>query len=405
MKTLVVVNFPPYPPMNGSPLRVWQHINVLATRGPVYVFSAGGEREPTVRDIPGVAEWVHFNDSDFPEPNRLISRIVRVLISRQYLMPNPFAQIKINRALRRCLKQIAPDVIVLSHWKNACPAPLRGHANLVLDMHNIESLLATGVRNVAESKLKRNVVLWRWRRRERDLARTAKRIWVCGPNDIAALKELDPRLPPPLVWPNAIDLKRYEALRNRQVKPPAGLEPRVPTIGYTGFYSYSPNLIAATDLIENIFPLVAEQFPGTRLLLIGDGASSSMKRAAQKDSRIVVTGGVNDVEPYLAAIDVCVVALQSGGGTRLKILECFAAKIPVVSTSKGVEGIAAVPGRHVQVADSSSGLAECAIALIRNPEARQRQVDAAFELVRQHYSWDALAARVDEALTDAVGVR
>jgi glycosyltransferase involved in cell wall biosynthesis len=399
VKTLLVANFPPYPPSSGTPLRVWQHINVLATRGPVHVFSVGGEREPGTTAMPGVASWTHFNSSEFSTSDGPFAKIARALFPRQYVLPDTFARFPINRALRAEIDRFAPDLIVLSHWKHACPAPLRRRNNLVVDLHNIESLHAPAVRTRVKSKLLLNALLWRWRMRERALVRRAKRVWVCGPNDAVLLKELDPRAPSPEIVPNAVDVGRYARLRSGAACLPGHLEPAFPTIVYVGMYAYQPNAEAALELIEGVFPLVLERLPAARLLLVGGGATSEMKQAAAPNPRVVLAGWVDDVEPYLAAADVCVVPLRTGGGTRLKILECFAAGIPVVSTAKGAEGIDAVPGRDIRIAETSRELADSALELMSDGLARRRQADCAYDLVEKVYSWDAIERRIDFAVS------
>ena len=68
------------------------------------------------------------------------------------------------------------------------------------------------------------------------------------------------------------------------------------------------------------------------LLGLGADPTTSMNAAAERDARIVVTGLVPDVVPFFAVGTVMAVPLFLGGGTRLKILEGFAAKVPVVTT-------------------------------------------------------------------------
>jgi glycosyltransferase involved in cell wall biosynthesis len=405
MKTLFVVNFPPYPPTSGTPLRVWQHINVLATQGPVYIFSAGGERDATTAGMPIAAGWRHFNSSEFSKSNGLLAKIARAILPRQYVLPGTFAQFAINRALRAEILQQKPDVIVLSHWKNACPRPLRKRNDLILDMHNIESLLGTGVRATVRWGFVRNAVLWRWRRRERALVRHASRVWVCSLNDVERLKRLDPSAPTPIVVPNAVDIGRYTKVREKTIELPEDLAERVPTIVYIGPYSYDPNRRAAMELINEIFPLILAKVPTALLLFVGDAPTTEMKQAATRDSRIVVKGRVDAVEPYLAAATVSIVPLRTGGGTRMKILECFAANIPVVSTSSGAEGLDVSSGREIRIAESARDLADNAIDLLVNERARREQVHSAFALVSSAYSWDALAQNIAAALTPSLQLR
>jgi len=91
---------------------------------------------------------------------------------------------------------------------------------------------------------------------------------------------------------------------------------------------------------------------------------------------------------------VCVVPLRAGSGTRLKILEAMALGRPVVSTSLGCEGLAAVDGEHLLIANAADDFAGKVVALLRDQRLRQQIVEAGRRLVVSHYDWDALAQRL-----------
>lgn len=398
MKTLFIAAGVPYPPRGGAPQRWWQNINVLSTRGPVHVLSVGGGEliEPA---MPVAADWVHLDSSEFPAKRGVRSMFARIFAPRQYAVPDVLATAPINKRLREIIERLEPDIIVLSHWKNDYPEPLKGRRNVVLDMHNIESLIGNDVKHVKPAIL-RALLLWRWRARERRLVLCAARTWVCSTSDAAQLRRLGSHLPAPVVWPNAVDLTFYAGVRERTVTLPPGLGRNGATIIFVGLYSYWPNRAAAEELIEQVVPRVLERMPRARFLFVGGSPTHEMMKAAQDDPRIIVTGKVDDIRQYLAIADVCVVPIRTGGGTRAKILECFAAKIPVVSTAKGAEGIDAEPGREIRIAETAASLADNAIDLLNDPGASLRQAEAAYQLVRRLYSWDSLINQLDRGLPD-----
>ncbi|MFW6074697.1 MAG: glycosyltransferase, partial [Chloroflexota bacterium] len=102
-----------------------------------------------------------------------------------------------------------------------------------------------------------------------------------------------------------------------------------------------------------------------------------------------VAGRVDDVGPYLASAQVAVVPLHSGSGTRLKILDAFAAGVPVVSTTVGAEGINGIDGEHLLIADSAAGFAAAVLKLLREPALRTALTTNARELVERQYTWNA----------------
>lgn len=111
---------------------------------------------------------------------------------------------------------------------------------------------------------------------------------------------------------------------------------------------------------------------------------------------VTVTGWVPDMAAELARADLAVAPILYGGGTRIKILEAFAHRLPVVSTTVGVEGLDAVAGRHLLVADDPRAFADaCARALLEEP-LRKGLVDEAERLFLERYQWARIRADAAE---------
>jgi glycosyltransferase involved in cell wall biosynthesis len=123
-----------------------------------------------------------------------------------------------------------------------------------------------------------------------------------------------------------------------------------------------------------------------------------MQAAAKREPSIIVTGSVADVRPYLAAASVMVVPLLQGGGTRLKILEAFAAGCPVVSTAKGAEGIKARDGEHLLIRNEVEELVAGVCQLWSNRSLREKLASSAYELVQAKYSWQAVGRKIELAV-------
>ncbi len=399
MTTVVVARLAPYPPRSGSPLRTWLTIRVLARQGPVHVFSVGGEALDAA--MPGVERWVHVDDRAYPgRAHAGLRRLEKLIHPREFPLEDDRATDELNRRLTTFIDEANPDLIVLSHWADALPAALAGRANVVLDVHNIESQLDEDLlRSRGRLTLAMRLRLWRFRRRQRRLFRSARRVWVPSTDDVRGLRRLDPGLATPFVWPNVVDVEEYADLRSGVTPPPADLAPNGRTLVYVGWYHYVPNARAAATLIDRHFPRLAAEFGDARLILVGRQPTDVMRAAAERDRRIIVTGGVPDVRPYLRVADVCAVPLTEGGGTRLKILEAFAAKIPVVSTTKGAEGLDVADGVHLIIADDDERFAAAVAAVFRDPGAARERADRAYAFVRERYSLAAL----ERSLPDALG--
>ncbi|MCC6956043.1 MAG: glycosyltransferase, partial [Anaerolineales bacterium] len=121
------------------------------------------------------------------------------------------------------------------------------------------------------------------------------------------------------------------------------------------------------------------------------------------DGRVQFTGYLDDIRPVVAQSWACVVPLRIGGGTRLKILEAMALRTPVVSTSKGAEGLGAQDGVHLLIADEPHAFAEQVVRLLNSPELRENLAQNARQLVEEKFRWPVIeqdfCAKVEETVS------
>ena len=101
---------------------------------------------------------------------------------------------------------------------------------------------------------------------------------------------------------------------------------------------------------------------------------------------VIVTGTVPDVTPYFKESSVVIVPLRVGGGTRVKILEAFAHRKAVVSTSIGAEGLQVEDGIHLYLADDAATFASRCLTLMTDPSARRTLGEAGRRLVETRYN-------------------
>jgi glycosyltransferase involved in cell wall biosynthesis len=154
---------------------------------------------------------------------------------------------------------------------------------------------------------------------------------------------------------------------------------------------YQPNEDAVLFFIERVMPFLRRHAPGVRFVVAG-GSPSARVSALHNGTDVLVTGYVADKAALFRSCTVFVCPIRVGGGTRIKILEAMAAGKSVVSTSAGAEGIEAVPGEHIAIADSPSDLAAACARALRDRAWRERLGRAGQMLVRRQYTWDSIRA-------------
>jgi glycosyltransferase involved in cell wall biosynthesis len=109
------------------------------------------------------------------------------------------------------------------------------------------------------------------------------------------------------------------------------------------------------------------------------------------------------MEPELARADIAVVPLRIASGTRLKILESFAHRVPVVSTTLGADGLDVHDGVHLLLADTPDDFAAACRRLLSDTALRKRMVDAAEELFLRHYEWAGARVRIQQLVREVAG--
>jgi glycosyltransferase involved in cell wall biosynthesis len=183
------------------------------------------------------------------------------------------------------------------------------------------------------------------------------------------------------VVPNGVDLEY-----NRT----EGIDRRPSQLVFTGALTYEPNLDAMRYFLAEIFPRVLEQEQAARLIITGRTGGASLPTA---DGHVTLTGYLEDIRPMIASSTACVVPLRKGAGTRLKILEAMALGTPVVSTSKGAEGLEIDPEVHFLPADDPISLPADPAA--GAPTGSRRTVGRAGLRVRQQYDWSDIGRRFE----------
>ncbi|MDQ2968349.1 MAG: glycosyltransferase [Actinomycetota bacterium] len=194
------------------------------------------------------------------------------------------------------------------------------------------------------------------------------------------------------VVPNGVDADAF-------APDPAARRPGA--IVFSGTMSYSPNVRAARWFADECFPLVREAVPDATFVIAGAAPTRELRELAGRPG-IVVTGFVQSMPETLNRATVAVAPMQSGAGIQNKILEAMACGLPLVATTIGLGGIAAVSGRDLLVADSPREFADAVVSVLREPKRADVLGENARSRVLEDYTWERAAAAV-ERVYDRLG--
>lgn len=170
---------------------------------------------------------------------------------------------------------------------------------------------------------------------------------------------------------------------------------------FNGSLSYEPNFEAMYWFISEILPIIRQSSPDTTLTITGTTFGVNLSDLPDRTG-IRFTGNLEDIRFEISLASVCVVPIQSGGGSRLKILEAMALGTPVVTTSKGVEGLDVLPGYHLLIADDASHFARQTLAIFTNSYLRKELASNARKLVTERYDWREVGDRFVSTIEEAI---
>jgi glycosyltransferase involved in cell wall biosynthesis len=220
----------------------------------------------------------------------------------------------------------------------------------------------------------------RWRGLQESISRSVQAVAVCSQLDAARLDAVNAS-----IVPNGYQ-DDLSAVGRAEVSTP-------PTILLAGVLFYPPNADGARWLVHRVLPHLRCMVPEVRIRLVG--ASWPPVQELDDPPAVTVVGRVPDMLPELRQADAIAVPIRFGSGTRVKILEAFAHRIPVVSTTLGAEGLQVQHEEHLLLADTPEEFAVSCARVLRDAMLRARLVEAGEHLFRSHHTWSHTREAVD----------
>lgn len=173
---------------------------------------------------------------------------------------------------------------------------------------------------------------------------------------------------------------------------------------FIGNMNYPPNIEALWEFHQRTLPLLLRSIPDLRIDVVG-------RRPLTPDAKTILgtireTGNYNfyfDVEscePFLSRSALAIAPLKSGNGTRIKIIEAFANHCPVVSTSKGCEGLEVADGHDILIADNPAAFARACEKLLRDKRLRDKLSRRAFRYFKRNHSYGSLEHQLQPLLAE-----
>lgn len=197
------------------------------------------------------------------------------------------------------------------------------------------------------------------------------------------------------VSPIGIDVDRFAGVG------PAQVTQNRPTILFTGSMSSRLNSDAVEWFSKNVFGKIKSQIPTAQFLIVGNNPTSTVKDLADIDD-VVVTGRVEQIEPYIVGADLVVIPLRGGAGVKVKLLEALAAGKLVLTTDYGISGTNIIPGEQVLHANSAKQFTKKSVAALSDPEEFASVCERGNRYVRNNHAWSTVIDDLESRLQNLV---
>lgn len=384
MKILMLTPYLPFPLLSGGQIRTYNLLKNLAAKHEVTLFSfIRHDSEARYKN-----ELLTYCKRVETFKRRPAWSILNILLAG--LTPFPFLvsiyySRKLQRAIARELKHNNYDLIH-SETFYVMPNIPKTKVPILLVEQTIEYLVYQHfVETVAlPVKILLSFDVTKIRFWEKYYWRKAQKVVAMSRSDKEVMKREVPNLDVDMV-PNGVDIIEFSKIRrNKNHKP---------TVLFVGNFKWLQNKEAVSILVKKIWPIIKKNIPDVLLWIVGRFPTQEIKNY-QNDS-IRVSENIDDIKYAYANSDVLLAPIYGPGGTRYKILEAMASGIPVVTTSRGIEGLEATE-KDVLIKEEADALAQVTISVLRDSTLYRSLSENGKRLVHNNYDWKKISQKLDK---------
>tara|TARA_Y100001970_G_scaffold287623_1_gene412755 strand:- start:556 stop:1779 length:1224 start_codon:yes stop_codon:yes gene_type:complete len=384
----------PYPPNQGASIRNWGIIYHLSHKHSITLLSFNNHDQTfisktlqkTCKTVTGI---------NLPSRNTL-HRLITILFSDKTDISHRYKSKVFSSQLTTILSQNTFDVIQIeglemtpylkeinNYYDNNEQRPL-----IVYDAHNAEHIIQsraiqTGITQprLFLSVLYSLIQLPRILKLERQTCYHVDTVICVSKEDSQHLQKINPKIKPTII-PNGITLQDYNIDIDKT-------HTKTPVILFCGKMDYRPNIDGVIWFVTHVLPQIQITNPEVQFHIVGKSPTKQVSNLS-KYNGVRVIENVKDIKPYIASSTICVVPLRMGGGTRLKILEAFAMKKAIVSTTIGAEGFPVEHNKHLMIANTIKEQTNTINSLLNDVEKRIELGKAGYQMVKNDYQWKDL---------------
>ncbi len=380
----------PLPADTGGKIRTLNILKQLAKENRVYLLCFTFEETdhfhaPILREL-GVE--VHMVPIAGPS---VIQKITAIIFNSLPFSILKYYTPQMSQTIQQVLAKQAFDAIHIDHLHMAVYKDCFKDIPCFLDEHNVECKILERCAHVEKSWIKKMLYQNQSQKMmafESEKIKEFNSVFACSSEDRLILNDLAKGQAPVHVIPNGVDTEYFNLGPQQNTQ-------KEDALVFTGSMDWLPNEDAIGYFCKEILPLVWQKNNALKLYVVGKNPSKSVNALAARDGRVIVTGRVEDIRPFVERAKIFIVPLRIGGGTRLKILEAMAMGKAIVSTTIGAEGIEYEDGINIAIADNPDDFAQKIIDLCKQPLQAADMGQEGRNLVCQKYEWAIVGKKLN----------
>jgi glycosyltransferase involved in cell wall biosynthesis len=389
MQILFLSAWFPYPADNGSKLRIYNLLRGLSSQHDITLISFADK--PHTADVDGlqsICKSVHvIPNRDYNAYSKqaiwgFFGQKPRVLTDRY--VPEMADAIRKEISTGSYDLVIASQIYMADYYDNFSSIPS------IFEEAEV-GVFTDAVQEAGNwiSRSRRQLTLYKLQSYFRTLLPSYSSSTVVSEAEKALLQNLVPGYSSIELIPNGVSTASYADVAE---------QPRPGSLIFTGALTYSPNFQAMEWFSSQVLPFLKITNPDVQLVITGNRGGKKLP----DDPHISLVGYVDDIRPLIASSWISLAPIFSGGGTRLKILEAFGLRTPVIATSKGAEGLEVRHEKHLLIADSAESFAQETNRLLNDADLRKELVINALDLVHEKYDWEVIMPKFLSMIRKAV---
>lgn len=380
----------PYPPNSGGTVKSWNYVKHLSKSNELIVGSLLKDEDQKHEKV--FQENIDLSDY-FSERVNIPRSPLNLILS---YFTAPCLNIFRNRsfAFAEKVEKLAKsvDFIIVDHYEVFQFVPKGFKGKVIMHTHNAEFMLWQRMSELSTNPIKSAILKLesnRVKKYERKIFSQSDLIYST-PSDITLYAE------------HGIDTSNHRVtyhLGNDTLLALTDLkfEKTEKAISFMGTLSWEPNIDGLVWFIKEVWPLIKSNEPNVVFYIMGKNPDNRIMEAINKDSNIILTGFVKDLDSYLKKTRAYIAPLRFGSGMKVKVLEGLYRGVPSVATTVAAEGLELQTGKDIFIEDNPKGFASACNILLNEENTWNRFRDNSRKIAQEKYTWPMLFKQMDES--------